>query len=159
MNSKSIASEGFKSISGFTLLELMTTVFVLGLLCTIAFPSYKEWQKNLIYRKAARDVVMVFRETRSRAIRTNREHRIEFEADAKKYRVLQGNRASNSSEWKVIILNWTVFPAEVVLSVNETKFQMNTNGTANGGTITIKDTLAIKKYAVTVNRTGRIRTT
>lgn len=158
MNSRSIETEKL-SVRGFTLLELMVVVVVFSLLCTIAYPSYKEWRKNLIYRKTAREVIAVFRETRSRAISSNREHRIEFEPDSNKYRVMQGNRASNSSEWKIIIRDWTVFPAEVLLSVNETKFQINTNGTANGGTIKINDTLATVKYAITVNRTGRIRTT
>jgi Tfp pilus assembly protein FimT len=137
----------------------MVAMVVLSIFCTIAYPSSREWRKNLIYRKAAREVVMVFRETRSRAINSNREHRIEFESDTNRYRVMQGNRASNSSEWTVVVRNWTILPPEVLLSVNETKFQINTNGTANGGTITIKDALANPKYAITVNRTGRIRTT
>ena len=159
MSSRSIETKGFRSESGFTLVELMVAILVCGIVCTLAYPSCKEWQKNLIYRKAAREVVMVFRETRSRAIMSNREHRIEFEPAMNKYRVMQGNRANNSSEWKITIHDWTAFPAEVLLSVNETKFQINTNGTANGGTITIRDAQANPKYAVTVNRTGRIRTT
>ena len=159
MNNRSIETQGFRSVRGFTLLELMVAVVVCGILCSIAYPSYKEWRKNLIYRKAAREVVMVFREAKSRAINSNREHRIEFEPAMNKYRVTQGNKASNSSEWNIIVHDWTVFPAEVLLSVNETKFQINTNGTANGGTITIKDAFANPKYAITINRTGRIRTT
>jgi type II secretion system protein H len=160
MNGRSIEeTKGFGSERGFTLLELMVVMVVFGLLCALAYPSFKEWRKNQIYKKAAREVVMVFRETRSRAINSNREHRVEFEPATNKYRVMQGNRANDSSEWNVIIHDWTAFPAEVLLSVNETKIQLNTNGTANGGTITINDALANPKYAIIVNRTGRIRTT
>jgi Tfp pilus assembly protein FimT len=122
-------------------------------------PSFNVWRNNIVYRQAARSIILVLREARSKAITTNHEHRVEIDAVGKMYRITQGNRACNSTKWNIVVRDWASLPAEVLLETNETAIQMNTNGTANGGTIKILDLSAKPKYAVVVQRTGRIRTT
>jgi prepilin-type N-terminal cleavage/methylation domain-containing protein len=158
MNSEKYRKTGINNSRGFTLLELLVAIIICGLLGTLAYPPYADWRKNVIYRKAVREIVSVFRETKSRAISSNREHRIEFEPAKRRFRVMQGNKPFHSSEWEVTVRDWTEFPAEVLMSSNEKKIQINTNGTANGGTIKIMDTFEVLRYVITVNRTGRIRT-
>jgi len=148
-----------QSIRGITLTELLVVMAIISILLSFAMPSFNTWRNNIMYRQAARSIMLVLREARSRAITTSHEHRVEFDPARKMHRITQGNRASGSTEWSVIVRDWTSLPREVLLETNVQSIQMNTNGTANGGTINILDLSANPKYAVVIHRTGRIRTT
>ena len=146
-------------IRGITVMELLVVIALITVLAAIALPSFITWRRSAVYRQTTRDIVMVLREAKSRAISTNREHRVELEPSKRMYRITQGNRASNSTEWGAVVPDWTVLPAEVVLNTNVLNIQMNTDGTANGGTISIQDISAVTMHEIKIARTGRIRTT
>ncbi len=147
-----------RSSAGFTLIELMVVVFLAAVLAAMAVPSFAQWRQSLEYREAARNIVSQLREARSRAIAANREHRVEFEPAAGRYGLRAGDRAQNTN-WATVppITNWSTLPNEVNMSSNVGSIQFNTNGTANGGTITVRDGALNDKYKVVIVRTGRIR--
>ncbi len=147
----------FLSRDGFTLMEVMIAVAVIVVLSAIAIPASHQWIHNAEYRATARSLVNILRETRSKAIAANLEHKVEFESVNRRYRVIRGNRASNSVDWSTVVYDWTVFPEGVRVTSNVGAIHMNTNGTANGGTISIQDDEMRTRYEVRVARTGRIR--
>jgi len=143
--------------NGFTLMELMIVVLITAVLSTLAIPSFLQWRQNLEFRKTARDLVSILREAKSRSINTNLEHRVEYAATNKQYRMTQGNRSNNSTLWNTVIYEWTELPSGVRIDANVNTIQMNTNGTANGGTLFIQNDDLETIYEIRVARTGRIR--
>jgi Tfp pilus assembly protein FimT len=135
----------------------MIVVFVVAVLSSLAMPSLAQWCHNLEFRKTTREIVSILREAKSRAIRTNLEHRVEYAATNRQYRMTQGNRSNNSTSWNKVVYDWTDVPAGVTIDANVNAIQMNTNGTANGGTIRVQNDALKTIYEIRVNRTGRIR--
>jgi len=142
---------------GFTLLEAVIVIALIAIISAIAVPLSLQWAQNNEYRASARKILYVLREAKSSAIASNLEHRVEFENENRRYRVTRGNRSNNSIDWSTVIYDWTVLPPGVHLSTNVDLIQVNTNGTANGGTISIKDETNRIRYEVRIARTGRIR--
>ena len=141
---------------GLTIHELLIMLTIIAVLSSVAVPHFAEWIKNCECRAAARNMVYVLREARSKAISTNFEHRVDFEPLHRRFRVVRGNRATNSNEWSTVVYDWQQLAAGVNISANIPSIHMNTNGTANGGTISIQDENKSTKYEVRVARTGRI---
>ena len=143
--------------NGFTVIELMTVLVIVAVLFAMAVPSFAQWRQNLEFRKTTRDLVSLLREARSRSIRTNLEHRVEYAANNRQYRMTRGNRSSNSNSWNTVVYDWINLPVGVRMDVNVNALQMNTNGTANGGTILVQNDALKTVYEIKVARTGRIR--
>ncbi len=147
----------YRMEQGFTLAEAMVVVVLVALLTSIALPPCVEWHKSAKYRSSTREILSILRETRKMAISENLEHRVEFENENKRYRVIRGNRANNSSDWNTIVRDWTVLPSEVYLHANVDKIHLNPLGTSNAATITIQDESAQAKYRIRIVSTGRAR--
>ena len=145
------------SKTGYTVIEVVIAIALFATLSIISIPVYGQWSKNAEFRASARTVLFALREARTRAIATNLEHRVEFESKNRRYRVTQGNRANNSNNWNTIVCEWVDLPQQVHMNANVEQIQLNTNGTANGGTIQIQDEKATTMYEVKIARTGRIR--
>jgi len=148
---------GSKCERGFTITEVVVVLAIMSCLAVIAIPNFSQLIRSSEYRSAARSMVSVLRETRSKAISLNLEHRVEFEPQNKRFRVTQGNKAYGSNDWNKIICDWQSFPSDVHYSSNVDKIHLNTDGTANGGTIRIQDKSDNTIYEVRIARTGRIR--
>src|SRR3990172_8195297 len=104
--------------NGFTLVELMIVVFVIAVLSSMAVPSLAQWCHDLEFRKTTRELVSILREAKSRSIRTNLEHRVEYAATNRQYRMAQGNRSNNSTSWSTVVYDWIDLPAGVHVDAN-----------------------------------------
>jgi len=150
--------------SGFSLVEVLTVIVVLGILVSISIPSMLEWRKSYYYRQASSGISGCLREARGRAISSNFQHRVELDVSAKRYRLTKGNRAYNTpddaSNW-TIVQDWVILPSDVdiVVTPANLKVAFNANGTSNVGTIDIKDSAGNIKIQITVVATGRIKST
>jgi Tfp pilus assembly protein FimT len=145
------------SAKGFTVDELLIGIIIMSVLCILMTPVLMELRERLLCREAARVIVSTLRVARSRAITTNTEHKVEFESANRRYRILQGNRAHDSIDWNTVIQDWALLPVGVNLHTNVLAIHLNTNGTANGGTVDIQNSDRATKYHVVIAPTGRIR--
>lgn len=151
--------------NGFSLIELITVVAIIGILTAIATPNIIGWVKNAQYREAAEAVGSTFRAARNRAIARNLEQRIEF-IDARHYRLVEGDRAANSS-WPdplppTRIVLTTKVPASVRLVTTVAILKFNPNGSSGAGSVFICDIsgscdINNNKFGVVVASSGRVR--
>lgn len=147
-----------RSASGYTLTELVFVMGILIIMAAIAVPHLQHLKRSLVSKKAAREVVGALRATRSLAIMTNREHRIDFEPQLKRYRIMKGNQPNNSIAWTPTTEEWTEIEGETIfMSSTIDAIHFNPNGSSNLGTITISDSATNLNYRVIVTRTGRVR--
>jgi prepilin-type N-terminal cleavage/methylation domain-containing protein len=139
-----------RSPKGFTLVELIMVMTIMGIIVAIALPPYLSWRKNLEYRTTARGVVAALREARSRAITDNQPHQVVFDSTNKQYRLAD-------------YTTWTSLAPDVILNTSpSTTIQYNPNGTSSGVstactcTINVQDTAGTNRFQIVVNPTGRV---
>lgn len=156
---------------GFTLVEILVSLVILSILTTLALPPLSSWYANASYRKVAREFTSALQFTRSEAIKSNLEHRLEVDLDNRRYRLVHGNRASLStdSSWDLpenLVIGWSVLPPGPILraglncSTTEgtIKIHFNPFGSANSYYLCIIDKLEENRFQVGVSHrsTGRI---
>ena len=68
--------------AGFTAIEVMIVVAIIGIFAALAVPSWRAYQANLQLRAAARTVANAFSYARSHALATGNRHVVVFAVDA-----------------------------------------------------------------------------
>lgn len=160
---------GIFSQKGFTVIELITVVCVIGILAYMALPPILQMRENAEYREATRNIVSVMRDARNRAITGNLQHQVEFDpaVPCRRYRLTRGDRAYNSTVFGTagnVIQNWTSVPSTVSIVTTDHNLTFNPNGTAiftvpvdTSETIRVQDKNGTTRVSVVVSQTGRIQ--
>jgi len=158
---------------GFTAIELMLVISLIGILVAISVPFYSSIVENSNYKAAARSISSVLREARALSISHNLEQRIKFNPISGTYVLQTGNRASNTSDddWTTSLKVHTIAPG-VNLRANKacdgesvTYVSFNPNGSSNSQYLCVLDadtSLSLnsrKKFLVGVASatTGRVK--
>jgi prepilin-type N-terminal cleavage/methylation domain-containing protein len=154
---------------GYTLLELIVVLGILSILATISILHYARWMESAQYRAAAREIASAMRESRSRAIQTNLQHRFELDLAARQWRIVRGDRAtqSSSSSWENnVVKDWQSLQGHLLLKGNKSctvtdetiRIVFNPSGTSNARYICVNDAAGELRFQVAVpySTTGRV---
>ncbi|ORJ52824.1 hypothetical protein B5V00_16630 [Geothermobacter hydrogeniphilus] len=132
------------SAAGFSLIELIVVMAIMAIVAAIAAPSFMQWRQNAVYREASLNLLGALRKARNFSISNNREYRVEVQLSNRRFRLLEGNLASNSSSFTPS--SWYDFPPSITLRKNanclgtaDLTFSFNPNGTSTSDYICIMD--------------------
>ncbi|MBI2400489.1 MAG: hypothetical protein HYV23_05455, partial [Deltaproteobacteria bacterium] len=111
-------------------------------------------------KEAAWGILSGFRLSKQMALSTNLEHRVEFDMDARRYRLARGNMPSGSTIWTGAG-SWSSISDEVGWASGDAcdgtadlNIVFKPNGSAAFGMICVKDGASVVKYRVSVNATS-----
>ena len=87
---------GWKKTGGFTLLELMAVVGILGVMAAVAVPNYLAWLPKHRLNGAARTLSSDLYLARMKAVSENREFTVKFDVDKNNYSIYSVGQAGET---------------------------------------------------------------
>jgi len=147
-----ICKQWKKSSNGFTLIELVSVITILGLLSIIVVPDFKKTFGKYKLEVAAQELAQNIRLTQQKSITEGVSYKIVFDLNRKdNYQMLSGRQGKLIKLPSGVYFDWTTYS-----EVDKTLVFYPTGAPNRGGTIAItngKETL----YVIVSIATGRVR--
>lgn len=138
---------------GFTLVELLVVLSILGVLLALAPAAFNRILPGLELKTAAREMAATLREARGLAIRDNLEVAVVVDTETGRYG-LAGRQASESLDEEIAVTLHTAVSERIDETRGRIRFYPD--GTATGGGVTLRR--GTKSYDVLVDwLTGRVQ--
>jgi general secretion pathway protein H len=118
---------------GFTLIELLVVMAVIGILLTIATPTFRRALPGAELESSIREIASVLREARSVAIRTNQDTGVVFDVEMSSFAVAGGAQQRVGGQ---LTLTLTTAASEQI-SDSTGGIRFFPDGTSTGGRITV----------------------
>jgi len=138
---------------GFSLVELMIVIALIGILTSIAIPSWNRYRQNADLKTAARGIAGDVFNMKQRAVSEQTRYRIIFDLANHRYQLIKGSTGNDviqtrdlSEYGPGITLTKTTFTNDTV--------NFFTRGTTDWGTVSLKNSRE-STATVTLNPVGR----
>ena len=145
--------EGVQSHAGFTLLEVMVVLAVLGVLTMIAVPEFQTWIEHGAVNNATTSLYLKLKQARTQAVAESRRVRVVLDAASNAF-VYDDNSGGACSYCKHEKIKFSQFSPEVKLTTNRVLISFNTMG-VTADNATIKVTAGNYLRCIKVNKIGR----
>jgi type II secretion system protein H len=130
---------------GFTLLELVVVMLIIGIVLAMAAPSMRGWGHGMAVRNAGEEFVALTRLARSQAVADATTYRLNVDVQAGQYWLTQQSGSdfvaiNNSDLGKMHTLptGWHIVMNNAA-SANAASFDFSSTGQADPGNVTISD--------------------
>ena len=149
-----------RNTSGFTVFELTIVLAILGIVASIAVPSFSSWRGEAKMRSAVNTMRGDLEMAKSRAVRENDFVVVDFVATG--YTIFIDDNANNSQDSGEQLLINRLLPAGVSIDLANTTFADNRtrfNGrgrVGNQGVVTLVNSSGAEREIDVNNRFGRI---
>ena len=142
---------------GFSLVELMIVIALMGIMAAIATPALQKYAINRNLKSAARDITSDFLMCKARAIAENRKYRIVFNVAGNDYTIEERNTADTA--WiNPLTKAPTSFESDIIFTNVAfgagTTATFKTRGTVTAGHVWLKNSRN-STAKITTNITGR----
>jgi type II secretion system protein H len=134
---------------GFSLVEMMIVVIIIGVLATIGIPAFSSWKDKQAVSNAASSLLAHLKQARNLAIAENRSVRITFSSTAY---IFDADTTGNCGPCRNNVISYSQFSDNLSISPTTTR-TFTSRGTANSGTITL--TASGKSKSIVMNVIGR----
>jgi type II secretion system protein H len=149
--------------SGFTLIELIVVVMLLGVGAAVAAPSFISYRQNANLREAASDLASDISLYRQKAVAENRRYRIIFDQPGNSYSV-QREILNNPGNYEALVPAVTKSPGDISSNVIISditypglQITIQPRGTIQpAGSVTLQHTISSLTKQTTTNLMGRV---
>lgn len=143
-----------KNNKGFTLIELIITIAILGIVLAIAAPNFTRYRDNTNLREAARDISSDIQLYKQRAVAENAPYTITFNSGTNDYVIRKGavvvaTKQVGAGNTSVRILGTPSFSGGVPT------ITLFPRGTSTFGSLTLQHSTRQSEAEITANIMGR----